>query len=282
MPIVGLAVLTVYVIYHIVMLVSPGFETALARRSDDVISMNIGGYVFRDEAVIFPDSEANFAPVVGEGERVAAGKTVAVGTDENGNEVYAVSNSAGFYHKNADGYEYSFTSEAALGITYQNYASTVSVKKQYVGGSAGKIATGFVWYLACLEPSAERLSEGTSYDVSFGDVSVGMTLVTLDNGEDGVVLVFESADIPSGLCFERYKTGVLTVPVRNAAYVPTKAIYESDGAYCVYTFENGFARRHEVELIFNRGDETVISCNEKIDDSFVVIGKGLYDGKAIH
>lgn len=282
LPILALAVLLVFVIYHIVLLVSKGAETVLAQPADESITRALGGYFFRDETVIFAEDSDYFVPTVSDGERVGAGKTVAVGVDKSGNEVYAATSEAGYYYSVADGYEYAFSGDKAKSLTYKNYADVVGAKAADVSGAAGKVATSFKWYLACTEPSADDLTVGATYEVSFGSVSVKMALMTLDKGDDGVLLVFESMDVPSDMKYERYMTAIITIPIKNAAYVPTKAIHEQNGAYFVYTFEDGFARRHEIKPIYNRDDLTVISSDEKIAGSFVIIGNGLYDGKAMH
>lgn len=281
-PLVALALLAAYVIYHIVSL-APRDNFALVKTATLEEKITLDGFLFRDETVLTGGEIKKV--YYSDGEKIAAGTVVA----SDGNDI--ISEKSGYFYSYVDGYETIFTAEAALALDIGNFDKITTenpfddakhAKPITPAGAFGKVATDFVWYFALKTENADKFSLGEEYAAAFGGASVTMTLVTKSDDGKNAVLVFRCDETPRGIVFKRAMTGTVTVAVHSGTAVPSAAVHDIDKFKYVYIFDDGYARRRAVNLIFEKDGVCIIESKFVREGDLVLTGKNLYDGKVMH
>lgn len=282
-PLVALALLAAFVIHHIVLL-APRDNMVLVKTATLEENITLDGFLFRDETVLTANGEIKKIAVT-DGEKIAAGAVVAIADEEIRAE------RSGYFYSGVDGYETHFTADAALSLDIENFDNITAenpldnskhAKPVKSPGAFGKVATDFVWYFAVKTDRADKFNPGEKYVAAFGGVSVTLELIKKTDGEKNSVLVFRCDRTSRNIEFKRVMSGEVTVAYHTGAAVPSDAVHDIDKLKYVYIFDDGFARRRAVNLIFEQDGVCVIESKNIDDGDLVIIAKNLYDGKVMH
>ena len=282
-PLVALALVITFVIFNVAALFEPR-ELVQVKTATIEETVTLDGFVFRDETVLTSGSEIKKI-YFSDGEKIPAGAVVA--SDGSG----VISEQSGYFYTDVDGYESIFTSGAALSLTVENYDKITTenpfddsknAKPTKTPGAFAKVATDFSWYFAAKTADGGKFKSGERYKAAFGGVTVELTLVRVSANESSAVLVFESGDVPRGKFFERATSATVTVAAHTGAAVPSAAVHDIDKLKYVYIFDDGFASRRAVNLVFEKDGVCIIESKNLRDGDLVIIGKNLYDGKVMH
>ena len=282
-PFAALALLAAFVIYHIVSL-APKENMALVKKAAIDETMTLDGFLFRDETVLTASGEVRQI-VAKDGEKIAAGAVVA----NDGEDI--ISEKSGFFYSDVDGYETLLTADAALALDVGNFDKVTTknpfddskhAKPTRPVGAFGKVATDFCWYFAVKTARNDKFKVGEKYAADFGGAKVTLDLVKLSSDEKNSVLVFRCDETPRGIELKRSMTAGITVAVHTGTAVPSKAVYHIDKSTYVYIFDDGYARRCAVNLIFEKDGVCVIESKYVHEGDLVIIEKDLYDGKVMH
>ncbi len=208
--------------------------------------------------------------------------------------LYNTRSSGYFYDRTQiDGYEALFTSAALAELTPESFAALTATEPQAdMGFAAGKMVYGNEWSLAISFPrsAAEIFSEGERYLFSFPenrDKELNLTCTRLLPGEDRLVAVFSSDEVPADFDYLRVQSVEITVGSCVGYYVPDAALYiGADGSEGVYIFEESTVYFRRIEVIY-RGDGYCIASESPsgegkylaLNDMMVTSGGNLYDGR---
>lgn len=166
---------------------------------------------------------------------------------------------SGYYYAEADGYESTFTANAALTMTPETFASMIETEPQSLNGTAGKIAGNYLWYTACFLPAedARPLAEGKVYTVTFTynyNKKLTLTLVRKeeyrDAGEEKVMLVFSCGMLPDGFLFARSQPAVIALREYTGFRVPVSALRVQQERDTVFVLVGSKVRVRYVQEIF--------------------------------
>lgn len=280
-PFVSLAVLAIYLTVHFIGLFD---KTALVAVTRETLAetVDLDGFIFRDETVLTAGEIKEI--YYSDGEKIPVGAIVA----NDGEDV--ISECSGYFYTQVDGYETLFTSSAALALTVENYEKVTTANpfddsknaKPQAPGAFGKVATDFVWYFAAKTADAEKFEAGKQYDATIGGVGVTLTLVKTSADGKSAVLIFECDEVPRGKFFKRATAATVTVAYHSGTAVPSEAIHDINKLKYIYIFDDGYARRRAVDLVFEKNGAAIIRRNDLGEGDLVIVGKGLYDGKVMH
>lgn len=282
-PLVALTLVITFVVFNIVSLFEPR-ELVPIKTATLEETVTLDGFIFRDETVLVSGGQIEKI-YCSDGEKIPAGAVVA----SDGSDI--ISDRSGYFYTQVDGYESIFTSAAALGLNVDNFDTVTTensfddskhAKPTQKPGAFAKVATDFKWYFAAKSADTGKFKSGETYTAAIGGANVELTLVRVSAGDGSAVLVFESGDIPSGKFFDRATAATVTVAYHTGAAVPSDAVHDIDRLKYVYIFDDGFARRRAVNLIFEQDGVCVIESKNIDDGDLVIIAKNLYDGKVMH
>lgn len=139
---------------------------------------------------------------------------------------------SGYYFSSVDGYENIFSSKKISSLTLDEFAAmTSSEPESYSGNTAGKIVTGYIWYIACPVSSLEAayFNAGEIYPVeftySYGTV-LKMPLVSkiTEDGRDEAILVFSSSNMPDGFEYTRKQKVSIVYKQYSGLKIPKDAV----------------------------------------------------------
>ena len=278
LPYIAFAVLIVYLFYHLFNMLFSDAELYIVKNETLYEYATLEGYVFRDETPLYSNGSGSVSYTYDDGEKIAAGSTVARVGD--GEDSAVVSENAGYFYKNADGYENIFTGAAATDMTYDELLKAFDAKPSSLDGCVGKVATDFSWYFVC-ETAESRFENGKTYSFSISGETYDMTLERSPTKNGAHVLVFKCTKTPREAFDSRLVSAKATVAVYGGATVPKDAVYKSGGETFVYLFDEGFARKCAVDVIYTDDSLSVVSCETDVVGRSVIKGVGLYDGKAM-
>lgn len=221
---------------------------------------------------------------------------------------------SGYFYDTADGYEASFTADAAMSMTYAQFCTLISTDASAPETSCGKIAGSFVWYLACIVSPDEtgKIEEGTKRTVSFpqsSGASIVMTVERVVNDKDTktALVVFSSDIMPDGFDFSRSQPIEILKEEFTCIKVPLSAIRvieiqikdEADGTVTgtklisgVYVLDGSTVYFRQVSVIQQNEDVYLVETEPEGEaekgfrwlsrnDNIIVEGKGLYHGRIL-
>ena len=203
---------------------------------------------------------------------------------------YMKSTYSGIFALTSDGYENISFSDLE-NITPSALAALFTGKE--AGPNAiGKIVTGLTWKYAVILDNAvaERLSEGSSYEIvfesSFGK-SLKMTVDSIGPTEnDKCVVIFSSNKYISDTVTLREAEGKILFNTTTGLCIPKDAVYyDDDGTPYVYILVGLQARRADIEIISELEDCYIADPSSssllRIGSEVIVKAKDLYDGKVV-
>lgn len=206
---------------------------------------------------------------------------------------------SGYYFSLTDGYESAFTSDAALKMTYSEFSElTASAPDGTQTTSCGKIATEFVWYLACTVNRGEigKIEEGETRKVSFiqnSNISLDMTVerTVADNGSDNILIVMSCDKMPRNFDFSRVQRIEILKKEYSCFKIPISAMRVIDGIRGVYVLDGSTVYFRAVSVLTQNDDAYLaeISPEEesgeykwlKLNDNIIIEGTGLYHGRIL-
>ncbi|MBQ0125699.1 MAG: hypothetical protein KBS59_05175 [Clostridiales bacterium] len=276
-PVLVLA-FVIYVIYQLFCGFFAPDELYLVKSGELEKTVLLDGYIFRDESVIF-SREGDFITTAENGKRIPAGSVVATLKDDGG--VKVISEKAGYFYDRTDGYENAFSSGAALSLTAGNFDAVVSQKPEKYEYAIGKTAVDFCFYFACKTENFAGFALGDIYEFSFDGTKLPMTLARVDGDGKCAVLVFRCDTVRDDFAFSRQMSASVTVKKYPGDVVPKDAVKTERRLNYVYVFDDGFAIRKRVNVIYDDGELCVVEAESTLDGKFIVMGKNLYDGKVM-
>ncbi len=217
--------------------------------------------------------------------------------------VYSSVISAGtgcFFH-GTDGYEDIFSSREIADITLAGFKEMLQKEPKRADGAIGTYVSDYTWYLAIPTSMSETVNftEGSVYTVNFKYTS-GITLdmelyrIVRDGNETDAVMVFSSSTLPDG--FDR--TRIQSVEIEVASYtgnrIAAEALTENNGNIGVWILSDGKISWRNVDVLYKNElyvialDPSDMTEDEKtenslsLNDTYVLSGKGLYEGKLIN
>lgn len=211
---------------------------------------------------------------------------------------------SGYYYCSADGYEKVYTKDKLYSLTYELYNELINeAPSEIPSGCAGKIVSGFKWYLLTdiQKSDAAMLGAGENYDIFFpysSDITINMTLEKIisetDKPED--ILVFSTGDMPEKFNFLRSQKVQIIGQKYKGLKVPKSAMRMlEDGTKGVYVLSGEIIRFKLAQEIYSFDDYYIIGTDDELYsgysdskyrrielyDNVIISGKDLYDGKKI-
>lgn len=274
-PFLLLAIIIVYLIYHLINMIPKKNSMHLIKVETIVETQTLDGYIFRDETVIESSDEITEFKYKN-GDKIPAEAVVA-----NTKSGEITSEKSGYFYTTVDGYEAVFTKDKVNELTPEIYDLTVTAQPSQTKNAIGKIATDFKWYFAAKTEDDTKYEIGKTYDFSFEKKDVPMKLTRISKGSSSSVLVFECDVILPDFDFSRHQKADVTAKEHTGIVVPSEAVYKIDKSKCIYIFDGGYARRVLVNPVFEKDGLCIIECDVEIVGQIAVIEKGLYDGKVL-
>ncbi|MBO5649207.1 MAG: hypothetical protein J6S76_04775 [Clostridia bacterium] len=215
-----------------------------------------------------------------------------------------LSDRAGYYYADIDGFEQIFSSSKIENLTLDEFDSLVasaadtSLQKNSEGGtSCGKIVTEYNWYIGVKITTEESraYTEGYTYTVIFpynSDMRISMILdrIILQADDDRVVLVFRTNTIPEHFSFLRRQSVQIVTETWEGYRVPISAVRIRDGVQGVYILEGYVVNFRRIEPLRELDGYFICRANNgstedadmlQLYDHIIVNGKNLYVGKII-
>ena len=204
-----------------------------------------------------------------------------------------VSQVAGFFVSNADGYEGVLSIDRLDELTPE---ALNSVKEETVPADVvGKIVYDYEWYLAVPVSLGESMhykaDQTVTVKTDIGSVSrltATVSKINISDSGDDAVVILRCNEMNSELASVR--TGAVTII--NSEYsgirVSSKALRVVDGVTGVYVVSGLEAKFVTVDIIYSTDDYSICALNTsdssklRLYDRIIVKGKNLYDGKIIY
>ena len=143
----------------------------------------------------------------------------------------ATTDVGGYFYHSTDGYESVFPYGSVMTMTpaeFQNMTESVA-QAGTPGTVMGKLVRSSIWYAVAYVTAeeAEYLAEGEAYVMTCRNSSgteISMTVCRMETDDIGVLVVFESQQMPEGFSFDR-RLSVQTVAEEVSGYrVPSEAV----------------------------------------------------------
>lgn len=208
-------------------------------------------------------------------------------------------NESGYIYTETDGYEGIFTLDAADNFTLNDFHKLIDTEPKISEKAVGKIATDFIWYLACELPAVQQqyYKVGNSYTVRFpysGDKEVPMKLnrIVTSSEEDSIVLVFSTGSVPEDFNFLRKQSVEIVQQSYTGYRIPVSCVRIVDGVQGVYIKTGNVASFKEIVPLVEIDGYFIAAQQDKVNDEnyasklgmydlVIVKGKNLYENKII-
>lgn len=210
-----------------------------------------------------------------------------------------VSSGVGNFFYGADGYENAYSCNGVMEKTLSEFFTMFESTPESTQNAVGCYISDIVWYMALPTDmkTAVTYTAGNTYSVSFDYTSghtFDMTLerIVRDDTDTRAVLLFSCNKMPSDFDRTRFQKVRIQSERYSGYRVPDKAIIKKDGKTGVYVLKDGKVAFRKIEVLYDNGlysivksqppleenhDNSMISLN----DTYIVSGKGLYEGKLI-
>ena len=212
-----------------------------------------------------------------------------------------VSNGTGCFFHGADGYEEIYSSLNVGTMTLSEFKDTFAKEPKKTDGAVGTYVSDYTWYIAIPTAMSETVyfTEGNSYAVSFKYTS-GITLdmelyrIVRDGNETDAVMIFSSSTLPEGFDRTRHQSVEIEVAHYTGNRISVEALTENNGNVGVWVLSDGKISWRNVAVLYKNGlyaialDPLDMTEDEKtenslsLNDTYVLSGKGLYEGKLIN
>lgn len=269
----SLLVLALFLSFQLSRQIAPDNKYHIITKGTVHESVALDGYVFRNDNVIYSDV-ADAVPTRSEGEKVAAGATVA-----KSGESEIKTDISGYFYSRVDGREGDFSLEAATKLTPGMLGELTSKSASDVSGAVGKIAAECKWRLAA-DTKYENFSVGELYFVQIGDENIPMMALYISDVENGAYTVVFECDKGQSAAADRQITA--SVDVAHTGYVvPSAALQGKDGERYIYLFERGRAVKVSVSVVYDGGEYAVVESESEIIGKVAISGGGQNAGKVL-
>ena len=190
-----------------------------------------------------------------------------------------------FYHT-ADGYEQTFGTAAAEGLTPEGLAALLRSPAERTG-SIGKLAASGKWFLAV--PTSRTIADtygaGSDYTLHFAGGSLIMTLEKITPAENGkdALLLFSADALPSFLSCSRAQDVYVERRTVTGLSIPACALVEDSA---VFVIRDGMARLCPVTPVQAAHGCVLIPIGQhdgalREGDRVIVSARQLFDGKVM-
>lgn len=201
---------------------------------------------------------------------------------------------SGYFADKTDGFETILSAVDPTKITVEKLNEYLSMDAPSATPSAGKIVSGYEWYLSCVVPESyyNTLAVGNTLSVRMSFVSddeIPVTVAGCNKDNNGQLAVtFKCAYMSESLSTIRRETVQIQVVKHTGLRVPKRAIVIDDEMQAgVYVREGNVAAFRKIDQDFSEPADYVI-VKETDDngylhlyDDIIVGGRNLYDGKII-
>ena len=178
---------------------------------------------------------------------------------------------SGYFVSSLDGYENLISADNIDSVTADEVEKALNSKPGAIDkNKAGKVITGFCWYMACIldKTDAVKLSEGRNYSVSFTDSSADDVTAKVyklsDAGNGKTLVIFRVSDMNSDLAQLRKETAVITVTSYTGYRVEKSALREVDGKMGIYIVSGGRARFRRCSVIYYGDDYAILKTTDDV------------------
>lgn len=216
----------------------------------------------------------------------------------------------GYFYSEIDGYETAITSENISSLSYREYLAMVngtgngtpsSESKEgavNTGTPIGKVVSDYIWYAGC-EIKTEELHNyetGRYYNVKFpynNDVTIRMYLYRIlsEVGSESAVLLFRADVLPQDFRYMRNQTVQIELSAFTGYRVPIGAVRIVNGQSGVFVLRGSIVEFRRIRPLFEYDGYLLVADSDatkgeegswlKKNESIIVKGKALYDGKIV-
>ena len=202
---------------------------------------------------------------------------------------------AGYFADRTDGFETVLLPDTLEDVSVATLQELMQTPPTTDSATAGKIVSGYEWYMACILPDSYYNVLGVGKQLSLRmsfvlDESVPATVYACNKDNNGnIAVVFRCDYMSAELATIRKEAVEIQLVEHVGLKVPKRAIVidEDQQAGVYIRFGNTVAFR-KIEQQFSEPAEYVI-CKEVAEDGYlrmyddiIVGGRDLYDGKIIH
>lgn len=211
------------------------------------------------------------------------------------------STQSGYFYSAVDGYETSFSIDAANSIDGDSFYSLIQINDNesvlHMSGAYGKLADDSNWkFVLPLDPDeAEGFFEGQEYNVNFPEnnnttFSMLLEKKVLAYEQKSVLMVFSCNKLPDNFDFERCMTAQVERSSVSGIYVPYSAVHKVDGVTGVYVLRGSVAHFRRIDIIYKGADYFLVAERDDSDGRYYYLGsneliitngKNLFDGRIV-
>ncbi len=192
---------------------------------------------------------------------------------------------SGYLYSDVDGYESVFTLDAADTFTLADFHEMTETDPDTSRVNAvGKIVTDYRWYIACEVPSVQQqyYKVGSKYTVRFpysGDEEIPMELhrIVTAGGEDSIVLVFSTGNVPDGFNFLRKQSVEIVQQSYTGYRVPVSCVRIIDDKQGVFVKKGNVATFKEITTLVEIDGYFIVAEQDKLNDKNYADKLGMYD-----
>lgn len=206
---------------------------------------------------------------------------------------------SGYYFRDTDGFESTFTNETLKNMTIDSFYTLIEQPPQATDTHAGKLIGDYIWYAALPTTlqDAQMLIEGQSYPVTFSDgtvVDMLLDRILTRAGDDRCVLIMKTGHMPVDFAYTRKQTVTLAVGETQGLRVPqTSLLTGKDGEMGVYILDVAYVRYRKVDIIWHGDGYVLVRENDRTQEGHeqdlgyheLIIthsDEELYDGKLLY
>ena len=217
----------------------------------------------------------------------------------DGESIQLKADKSGYFYSNVDGYENTFTLDAAYSMTpdkYHEYSS--SIAEAYTEGTpVGKMVYSSDWAFVTMVSTeySKHFEEGRSYVTSFmksENIDIPLTLAkkVVDRASNSVLMIFQCDRMPSGFDFARSQSVQVIVSSITGINVPKSVTHRSDGSYYVYILKGSVVFERKLDIIYEGSDYYTVRDGVEDDgddiylqsnDNLILNGNNLFDGRIL-
>lgn len=213
------------------------------------------------------------------------------------------SDSTGNLFHSSDGLEAAYSAADIDKLTLSELAAMLSsVPDQSTDerNAVGCFSGDFIWYMAipCDMTRAVGFTVGKSYKVSFPYTSgavLSMELCRLVSESDSqaAFLIFSCGSYPDGFDRTRCQKAIIEKAVYDGYRVPLNAIRQENNRIGIYALSNGKVYWKDADIIYKNDLYCIVSPQSAdpaefdkskigLNDTYVLGGRGLYEGKLVN
>lgn len=205
----------------------------------------------------------------------------------------------GNFYYGVDGYENIFSSAKIDELTLDDFYAMTSSEPEITTNAVGCFAERDEWFFAVPTDmtTASRYKEKKTYSVKFDGENGGVWLdmylsrIAREGDSEKAVLLFSSDNIPDGLGRARMRRAEIELKTYSGYRVRSQAVVYSGGEPGVYILSGGVVEWKKIAILDDNGLYMIVSERttddgyEKwlnLNDSVIVSGRGIYEGKSIY